>query len=385
MRTLTPLATLWPIALTVACGDSGPRIAPGSDPDPDDVHQSSLVDFRVVTVVDGLEHPWGMAFLPDGDILVTERPGRLRVVRDGVLLDEPVDGVPAVGTGGQGGLLDIALHPDFVNNRWVYMTYAKGDGERTTSVVRGRWQGDRLTGVEEVYEADAWGDGSTHFGSRLAFDAQGALYVTVGERGERDEAQNLANDNGTILRLLDDGSIPDDNPFVDDDGASPAIWAYGIRNAQGLAFHPVTGDLWEAEHGPQGGDEINVITRGANYGWPTITYGVEYGGGVISHLTEKEGMEQPVHHWDASPALSGLTIYDGPSFPAWRGHLFAGGLSGRQLVRLQFAGYALTDSEVLLDDLDNRIRDVRTGPDGHLYLLVDAFSAPMLRLEPVSP
>lgn len=353
-----------------------------------DLQQSRLLDFRVVTVVEGLEHPWGMAFLPGGDILVTERPGRLRLVRDGRLVVEPVSGVPDVGSGGQGGLLDIALHPDFETTRWVYLTYSKSNaGERTTAVARGRYDEEGLTELEEIYEADAWGDDDTHFGSRIAFDAAGDLYVTVGERGEMEEAQILSNDQGTVLRLNDDGGIPADNPFVGDENAREAIWAYGVRNIQALAFHPETDELWVGEHGPLGGDEINVIERGRNYGWPEITYGVNYDGTVISELTHLEGMEQPVHYWDESPespALSGLTIYTGGELAPWRGHLFAGGLSGRQLVRLDFDGHDLRDSETLLEDLEHRIRDVRTGPDGLLYLLIDASDAPMLRLEPVS-
>jgi glucose/arabinose dehydrogenase len=380
------LSTAPAILLALACnepGNSGPR--DGAD-DAGEVHESRLLDFRVETVVDGLEHPWGMAFLPGGDILVTERPGRLRVVREGSLVDAPIRGVPDVGAGGQGGLLDIALHPSFESNGWVYLSYSKrgGDG-RTTAVVRGRFEEDRLTELQEIYEAEAWGDGEVHFGSRLAFDEAGDLYVTVGERGEMDQAQNLANDKGVVLRLHDDGGIPADNPFVAEPEGGAAVWAFGIRNAQGLAFHPGTGELWEAEHGPQGGDEINVIERGRNYGWPEITYGVDYDGSVISPLTSKEGMEQPVHHWDTSPALSGLTVYDGDVFTPWRGHLFAGGLAGQQLLRLVFDGHEMVDSEELLTSLGHRIRDVRTGPDGLLYLLVDAPDAPMLRLEPVSP
>lgn len=353
------------------------------------MEESNLLDFHVVTIVVGLEHPWGMAFLPGGDILVTERPGRLRLVRDGTLVDDPVPGVPdGVEAGGQGGLLDIALHPQFGSNGWVYLTYSKGaSGERTTAIARGRLEDDRLVDVEEIYEADAWGDDESHFGSRLAFDTAGQLYVTVGERGEMDEAQNLANDQGTVLRLNDDGTIPADNPFAGSEETSGAIWAYGVRNMQGLAFHPTTGELWAAEHGPEGGDEINVIVNGRNYGWPEITYGLKYDGSILSEDTHQDGMEQPVHHWgaDESPALSGLTIYTGNELAPWTGHHFAGGLSGRQLLRMEFDGHQLVDSEALLTGLEHRIRDVRTGPDHFLYLLVDSDDAPMLRLEPVDP
>jgi len=387
-RPTSAFALLLAMLLAIGCNDPG-----NSAPEPDDevepaegggeLHESRQLDFRLDTIVDGLEHPWGMAFLPDGDILVTERPGRLRLVRDGSLVEAPIRGLRNVGAGGQGGLLDIALHPAFASNRLVYLSYSKrGRGGRTTVVARARFEDDRLRDLEDIYEAEAWGGREVHFGSRLAFDASGYLYVTVGERGEMDEAQDLSNDQGAVLRLNDDGSIPSDNPFVGEPDGAEAIWAYGIRNAQGLAFHPETGELWEAEHGPQGGDEINVIERGRNYGWPEITYGVDYDGSVISPLTEKEGMEQPVHHWETSPALSGLTVYDGEAFGPWQGHLFAGGLAGQQLVRLEFDGHEMVDSEELLTNLGHRIRDVRTGPDGMLYLLVDASDAPMLRLEP---
>lgn len=388
MRSLAHPTILISALLALACVDGGGSAPPLADDEDDqsEVKQSNLLDFRVVTVVEGLEHPWGMAFLPGGDILVTERPGRLRLVRDGSLVAEPMPGVPDVGTGGQGGLLDIALHPDFENNRWVYLTYSKpASDERTTAIARGRYDGERLTGLEEIYEADAWGDADRHFGSRIAFDASGDLYVTIGERGEMDEAQNLANDQGSVLRLHDDGSVPVDNPFTGDGSARGAIWAYGVRNIQGLAFHPETGELWAGEHGPLGGDEINVIEEGRNYGWPEITYGVNYDGSIISDSTHREGMEQPVHHWGESPALSGLTIYTSGELAPWRGHVFAGGLAGRQLVRLDFDGHELRDSETLLADLGHRIRDVRTGPDGFLYLLIDSSDAPMLRLELVSP
>jgi aldose sugar dehydrogenase len=387
MRSFANPTVLIPTLLTLGCSDAGGSAAPlDEEEDLGKLEQSSLLDFRVVTVAEGLEHPWGMAFLPGGDILVTERPGRLRLVRDGDLVDEPVPGVPDVAAGGQGGLLDVALHPGFDSNRWVYLTYSKSDsGERTTAIARGRFDGERLTDVEEIYEADAWGDTDQHFGSRIAFDASGYLFVTIGDRGEMDEAQNLENDQGTVLRLHDDGSIPADNPFAGDGNANGAIWAYGVRNIQGLAFHPQTGELWAAEHGPLGGDEINVIEEGRNYGWPEITYGVNYDGSVISEDTHREGMEQPVHHWDESPAVSGLTLYTRSELGPWTGNVFTGGLSGRQLVRLDFDGHEVRDSETLLEGLEHRIRDVRTGPDGFLYLLVDSSDAPMLRLERVDP
>jgi glucose/arabinose dehydrogenase len=339
--------------------------------------------FRVVTVVDGLEHPWGMAFLPDGSILVTERPGRLRLVRNGVLEPEPIAGVPEVWARGQGGLLDVALHPDFERNRLVYLSYSKpGPNGATTAVARGRLVDGRLEDVEDIFVADAWTNRGQHFGSRLVFDGKGHLFISVGDRGVMQEAQNPSNHQGTIIRLHDDGRVPADNPFVGREGFRPEIYAYGIRSPQGLALHPETGELWETEHGPRGGDEINLILPGRNYGWPTITYGINYNGEKISDHTHMEGMEQPLHYWVPSIATSGLAFYTGDKFPGWKGDAFVGGLAGQQLVRLRFDGTRRVAIEVLLTELKRRIRDVRNGPDGYLYLLVDEPSAPMLRLEP---
>lgn len=365
----------------VGCGET----APAQDAPADDLADQETA-FEVVTVVDGLEHPWSLAFLPGGDMLVTERPGRLRLIRGGSLVPTPLEGVPEVWAEGQGGLLEVALHPDFATNRYVYLTYSKpGPDGATTALARGRLSDDatRLEGVQDLFVADAVTSRGVHFGSRLAFDDQGYLFMTVGERGVMEDAQDRSNHQGTILRLNDDGTAPSDNPFVGEVGVHPEIWAYGIRSPQGLAFHPETGDLWEAEHGPRGGDELNVIEPGRNYGWPVITYGINYNGEPIGDsLTAAPGMEQPVHYWVPSIATSGLTIYDGDRFPAWRGSAFVGGLAGTQLARVSLDGRSATGVEVLLADLGQRIRDVRTGPDGFLYILVDSGRAPLLRLEP---
>jgi glucose/arabinose dehydrogenase len=340
-------------------------------------------DYRVVTVAEGLEHPWGMAFLPDGAILVTERPGRLRMIRNGVLLPEAIEGVPAVHARGQGGLLDVALHPGFETNRLVYLSFSKpGAGGATTAVIRGRLEGLRLTDVEEILEADAWSGAGVHFGSRMVFDRDGYLYVSIGDRGTMRNAQDLTNHAGTILRLHDDGTAPDDNPFTGRSDARPEIWAYGIRSPQGLAIHPGTGELWETEHGPRGGDEINLIQRGRNYGWPEITYGINYNGQPITDRTEAPGMEQPLHYWVPSIATSGLAIYAGDRFPGWRGSVFVGGLAAAHLARVAFDGTTPADEERLLEGRGHRIRDIEIGPDGYIYVLVDAESAPLLRLEP---
>ena len=350
----------------------------------DGVRRSEKHAFRVSTVVQGLENPWGMAFLPGGDVLVTERPGRLRVVRGGKLQPGAVGGVPEVFAQGQGGLMDVALHPKFAENRLVYLSYSKpGPQGATTAVIRGRLEGDRLSGVQEVFEAKAWGTRGVHFGSRLVFDRDGYLFVSVGDRGTMENAQDLSNHAGKILRLHDDGRVPRDNPFAGRSGALPEIYAYGVRSPQGMGLHPETGALWESEHGPRGGDEINLIQPGRNYGWPVITYGINYNGSSITDITEKEGMEQPLHRWVPSIATSGLAIYHGDAFPEWKGDVFVGGLAGEHLARVGFDGTRAAGSEKLLEGI-GRIRDVRVGPDGFLYVLTDAARGSLLRLEPAS-
>ncbi|HUP51166.1 MAG TPA: PQQ-dependent sugar dehydrogenase [Longimicrobiales bacterium] len=357
------------------------------------VYKSALHDFRVVTVADGFEHPWSIAFVPGGDILVTERPGRLRIIRDGRLLPAPVEGVPPVFAVGQGGLMDVVPHPDFASNRLLYLSYSKplGGQESTTAVIRGRFENDRLTNVEEIFEAATRGRG--HYGSRLVFDGNGHLFVSVGERMaspsgdlEAHPAQDLSNHHGTINRLYEDGRVPPDNPFVGRDDVRPEIWSYGHRNPQSLAIHPETGELWEAEHGPQGGDEINLIEPSLNYGWPVIGFGVNYGSGRRIHEgTLREGMQRPVHVWVPSIATSGMMIYDGAAFPEWRGDIFVGGLAGEQLARVEVDMGVSVLEETLVRGM-GRIRDVRQGPDGFIYLAIDDGAnglTPIVRLEPV--
>jgi aldose sugar dehydrogenase len=359
--------------------------------------RSAQHEYRVVTVVEGLEHPWSMAFLPGGDMLVTERPGRLRIVRDGRLLADPVPGLPAIRAGGQGGLLDVVTHPAFESNRLLYLSYSKpnADGsEGTTAVIRARFENDRLTDVEEIFEAQAWTSGRGHYGSRLAFDRDGYLFITVGDRQappqgdlEAHPAQDLLDHMGTTLRLHDDGRVPSDNPFVGRTDVLPEIWSYGHRNAQGMAVHPETNEVWQNEHGPQGGDELNLIQPGVNYGWPVIGHGVQYRSGEAIHeATHRDGMEQPVHFWTPSIAASGLLIYTGDAFPGWRGNLFVGGLAGQQLARLTLDGHRVLNEETLVQRM-GRIRDVRQGPDGFIYLAIDhrgGDRTPIVRLEPVS-
>jgi len=361
------------------------------------VQNSEHHAFRVVPVADGLQNPWSMAFLPGGDILVTERPGRLRLIRNGILQPEPIGGVPAVRARGQGGLLDVVLHPDFATNRLVYLSFSKPNAEgtqATTAVIRGRLEGHALTNVQEIFEAKAWSAGGNHFGSRLAFDGRGFLFITVGDRGVSPDpatvaahpGQTLSEHQGSVIRLHDAGRVPADNPFVNRAGALPEIWSYGHRNLQGMAFHPATGDLWETEHGPQGGDELNLVQPGRNYGWPVIGYGLQYGGSVIHQSTHRDGMEQPAHYWVPSIGTSGLMVYTGERFPAWKNSVFAGGLVGQQLARLTLDGRRVASVEVLLRGM-GRIRDVRQAPDGLIYIAFDSRNGEttgLVRLEPAA-
>lgn len=366
-----------------------------------ETHYTAHHDYRLVTVAEGLEQPWSMAWLPNGDMLVTEKPGRLRIVRDGQLLPEAVPGVPEVFYTGQGGLFEVLPHPNFSENRWLYLSYAKTEGDTSvTALARGRFENDQLTNVVEIFIPQAVGFG--HYGGKIAFDNDGYLFLTLGERqaAARGDltahpAQDLSNHQGVIIRLNDDGSVPSDNPFVDQDGALPEIWSYGHRSPQGLAVHPVTGDLWESEHGPQGGDEINLIEPGNNYGWPVIGRGVNYGttGSPIHGAIGQTGMESPTYFWVPSIATSGLMIYSGDKFPGWYGSIFSGSLAGEQLARLH-----MNDdySEVVVEETIvygiGRIRDVRQGPNGYIYLAIsdgngagrgDFEATEIVRLEPV--
>ena len=341
--------------------------------------------FRIVKVVEGLEHPWGLAFLPDGRMLVTERPGRLRVIgRDGKLDPQAVSGLPQIAVHGQGGLMDVALHPRFAENNLVYLSYAaSGEGGVGTEVARGRLTGSRLEDVLVVFRQQPKGSSGNHFGSRLVFDREGFLYITLGDRGERERAQKADDHAGSVIRLHDDGRVPKDNPFVGKPGWKPEKYTLGNRNIQGAALHPQTGLLWTHEHGPQGGDEINVIRAGVNYGWPVITYGVNYVTGTkIGEGTHKPGMAQPLHYWVPSIAPSGMAFHTGDRFPRWRGDLFVGALRDQMLVRLRLEGEKVIAEERMLKNAIGRIRDVRNGPDGLLYLLTDEPRGVLARLEP---
>jgi len=346
--------------------------------------QSEKHAFRVVELVRGLEQPWALAFLPDGRMLVTEKVGRLRIVKDGRLDARPVEGLPEVEVYGQGGLMDVALHPRFAQNGLVYLSYAeRGEGGVGTAVARGRLAGHRLEDVQVIFRQQPKGSTGRHFGSRLVFDREGHLYVTLGDRGEMERAQKPDDHAGSVIRIHDDGSVPGDNPFVGKPGWRWEKYTLGNRNQQGAALHPQTGKLWTHEHGPQGGDEVNVIKPGANYGWPVITYGVNYGIGTrIGEGTAKAGMEQPLHKWVPSIAPSGMAFYTGDRFPRWKGSLFVGALRAELLVRLELDGEKVVREERLLRRELGRIRDVRQGPDGYLYLLTDESRAVLARLEP---
>jgi glucose/arabinose dehydrogenase len=342
--------------------------------------------FQVRVVAEPLEHPWSVAFLPDGRKLVTERPGRLRLIHaDGRLDSQPIAGLPPIAAIGQGGLLDVALHPDYARNGWLYLSYAGKDAHgQGTDVLRAKLEGLRLTDVELIFRMQPKTHSGQHFGSRLVFDRKGMLYITLGDRGDRDRAQRLDDHAGSVIRLHDDGRLPSDNPFVGKPDARPEKWTLGNRNMQGAALHPATGELWTHEHGPQGGDEINIMRAGQNYGWPVITYGRNYGIGTrIGEGTHKPGMVQPLHHWTPSIAPSGMAFYTGNRFPRWQGNLFVGALKDQMLVRLELDGERIKLQEILLKNTVGRIRDVRSGPDGYLYLLTDSPQGQLLRIEPV--
>lgn len=344
---------------------------------------SSAGRLRVAVVADGFEHPWGLAFLPGGGFLVTERDGALRRVGADGRISPRLKGVPPVVGRGQGGLLDVALHPDFSRNGLVYLTYSEpGDGGQGTAAARGRLDGDGLSNVEVIFRMRRKTRTNHHFGARLAFAPDGKLFITTGDRGEGGRAQELSDTAGKVLRLEADGAIPADNPFVNQPGAAHEIWSYGHRNLQGAAIHPKTGALWTHEHGARGGDEVNAPKPGRNYGWPVITNGVDYSGAKIGEGTAKAGMEPPLHFWDPSIAPSGLAFCGGDVFPDWRDDLLTGSLKFGIIARLRFDGERFVAEERLLDGLDQRIRDVRVGADGLIYMLTDHSGGQLLQINP---
>ncbi len=342
-------------------------------------------EVRVVTVARGLDHPWGMAFLPDGRMLVTERPGRMRVVSMDGRVSPPIAGVPDVYARGQGGLLDAALHPDFARNRLVYFSYAeRGPGGAGTAATLARLSDDgaRLENLKVIFRQEPKSEGGIHFGSRIVFARDGRVFITLGDRGQMDMAQDISVNRGQVIRLEADGRVPADNPFVGRSGARPEIWSYGHRNVQGAALHPQTGKLWAVEHGPAGGDEVNIPLAGRNYGWPVIGIGRHYHGAPIGIGTHKAGMEQPVYNWNPAIAPAGMDFYTGDKFPGWRGSMLVAVLRQQMLVRLELDGEKVVREERMLRDLDQRLRHVRQAPDGSVYLLTDQSEGRLLRLEP---
>lgn len=374
--TLRPLAASL-LLLPVAAGSAAAQ----------QVFKSDLGDIRVETVVSGLSHPWGLAFLPDGRMLVTERPGRMRIAtRDGKL-SPPLAGVPQVLARSQGGLLDVILDRDFAKNGTIYFCYSDPvPGGAQTALARARLDAGetpRLLDIRRIFQQEGPPSSGLHFGCRIAQARDGNLFLTTGDHySARDLAQTLDNHLGKVIRIAPDGSVPKDNPFVGRAGAKPEIWSYGHRNGQGATIHPVTGKLWMHEHGPQGGDELNIPEPGKNYGWPVIGYGVDYGGGKIHESTHKAGMDQPIRFWTPVIAPSGLTIYTGDAFPQWKGNALIGGLRTAMLVRLELDGEKVVREERMLRQLSERIRDVRTGPDGAIWLLTDNAAGRILRLTP---
>src|SRR3954471_16490144 len=372
--------------LVLACAALAAGVLPARGQQPQRL-KSEKAEILVETVARGLDHPWGLAFLPDGRMLVTERPGRLRVVTSDGKLSPPVKGVPQVRASGQGGLHDVVLDRDFASNGTIYFCFAEpASGGGRTAMARARFtdgEAPQLSDVRVIFRQEGPLSSGNHYGCRIVQARDGNLWLTLGDHFTyRDEAQNLGNHLGKIVRLKPDGSVPDDNPFVGRNDAWPEIWSYGHRNSQGAAIHPVTGKLWEHEHGPRGGDEINIPEKGKNYGWPVIGYGIDYNGAKIHEATQKPGMEQPIKYWVPSIAPSGMTFYTADLFPGWNGNLFVGALAGQMLVRLELDGEAVTREERLLTNLGERIRDVRQGPDGAIWLLTDNGSGRALRVVP---
>ena len=394
-------------AVTVACGPASapipaqspaprPTQAPPAIPSPapaaaalpvrSPTPASTTGVVRVETVARGLERPWALALVPDGRILVTERPGRLRIVARDTSLSAPVSGVPEVYARGQGGLLDVELDPRFAENQLVYLSYAEpGEGGVGTAVARGRLVGNALQNLEVIYRQRPKLNGGGHYGSRLVFAPDGKLFITQGDRQVgRNRVQDLSTGIGKVMRINPDGTVPRDNPFVGRDSVQPEIWSYGHRNAQAAVLHPDRGELWTVEHGPRGGDELNRVEAGKNYGWPVVTYGVNYDGTSMGEDSVRAGMEQPVYYWDPVIAPSGMIVYTGTAFPEWRGNFLVGSMNPGALVRLVMENGRVVREERYLGELDKRIRDVQQGPDGFIYVVIDETDGEILRVVPAA-
>jgi len=350
-----------------------PLVADDSDWDAS-IHNTEKVSFQVQTYIDGFDIPWGMAFMPDKRMLVTDRIGDIWIVaKDGTNKVKVIGEVPSVRSKGQGGMLDVEVHPDFINNSFIYLTYSDiSDNKFHTSLIRAKLVNNQLVDSEVIFrpKEQSFTKKTHHYGSRIVFDDDGFIYFSIGDRGDRDLAQNLDMPNGKMYRIYDDGTIPIDNPFYYTKGAIKSIWSYGHRNAQGMAIHPLTRQIWEAEHGPRGGDEVNIILKGHNYGWPVITYGKNYSGTIISRLTHKEGMDQPIFHWTPSIAVCGIAFYDGDQFPEWKNNLLATSLKFERLHRVELDGLNMVKDEIIFE-AGSRVRDVEIGPNGMIYVALE--------------
>lgn len=348
--------------------------------------QTETGKIRVNTVAEGLENIWSLAFLPDGNMLVTEKRGRMRIVTATGKVGEPLQGLPKIHNQGQAGLLDVVLAPDFASSKKIYFSYSEPDekGKNSTAVSHAILNGNKLENVTRIFSQQPKVDSNNHYGSRLVWGEDGTLFVTLGERySEKDKSQTLDNHQGKVVRINADGSVPNDNPFVKTPGALPEIWSYGHRNVQGAAINPQTKKLWTGEHGPQGGDELNIDEAGKNYGWPVITYGENYGGGKIGEGTHKQGMEQPVYKWVPSIATAGFIFYTGNKFPQWKNNILLASLKEQTVVRLVLEGDNIVKEERLLkNELGQRYRSILQGPDGLLYLVTDESKAKILQLSP---
>jgi aldose sugar dehydrogenase len=374
-------ASLWIVACSSSVSTQTDFTYFPTDLPKSDLIRSEKQNFHTQVVAKGLKNPWGMAFLPDGRVLVTERPGTLRMIENGRLLDAPVSGVPEVVARGQGGLLDVALHPQFETNSFVYLSYSIPlEGGTHTGIMRAKLDGNALTEQTVIFTGGPASTRGHHFGSRIVFDNDGYLYFTIGDRGRMQDAQVLTNAAGKVFRIHDDGRIPEDNPFVGQEGVFQQIWSYGHRNIQGFVKHPETGVLWSHEHGPRGGDELNIVKKAANYGWPTITYGINYDGSIITNEREREGMEQPQFIWDPSIGPSGLAFVTSDIYPGWKGNAMVGALAFTSVYRVEIEGSVASKQEQLLANI-GRVRDVRQAPDGYLYVIVES-SGEIIRLLP---
>jgi aldose sugar dehydrogenase len=342
-----------------------------SEPPTGSLIASEKLNFTIDTLATGLTNPWSMAFLPDGRILIAERPGNLRIWENGKLLDKSVEGMPEIWSHGQGGLLDVVLHPDYDENGWIYLAYAKKIGSiGNTAIGRGKIAGNQLTNFEELFHGSELTNAAHHFGCRIVFDDNNYLFFCIGDRGEMSNAQKLTNHCGKVLRIHDDGSVPEDNPFVDSPGAMPEIWTYGNRNIQGMGLHPQTRELWSHEHGAQGGDEINLMIKGGNYGWPLVTHGINYDGTQITPDTTLPGMIDPILHWTPSIAPCGMAFVNSTRYPEWEGNMLVGALAGQHIHRVEFEGNQVVHTERLLEGFA-RFRDIRQGQDGYIYVLTE--------------